>query len=53
MLLGYWINKGFFLQKHEDENRGENTVGPRQGPELAKLGPKFILALVKILDTLD
>ena len=41
--LGYWVNKGIFLRNHEDENRGENTVGPCSGPE-------YILALVKILD---
>lgn len=47
--LGYWVNKGIFLRNHEDENRGENTVGPCSGPEL-KWGFKYILALVKILD---
>lgn len=52
-LLGYRVNKGFFLQNHGDENRGENTMGPSSGPELEKLGPKYILALVEILDTHD
>lgn len=34
VLLDYRVNKGFFLQNHDDTNRGENTVGPSSGPEL-------------------
>ena len=49
-LLGYWVNKSFFSRNHEDDNRGENTVGPLSGPEL-QWGFKYSLALVKILDT--
>lgn len=34
VLLDYGVNKGFFLQNHDNRNRGENTVGPSSGPEL-------------------
>lgn len=52
VLLGYWVNEDFYPQNHEDESRGENTVGPTSGPELENLGPKYILAQVKNLDIL-
>lgn len=34
VLLDYGVNKGFFLQNLDIRNKGENTVGPRSGPEL-------------------